>query len=124
MRTYPSMNYDEFNRVTKILREAGHIVINPAEDSVKDPFYGTPNWTWKYALSKDVKKIIDKKVDSIVLLPGWQISTGAKVEIFITTVLCSANIYLYRETVWENDEITFELNPVKFTFDMNMQIPV
>jgi hypothetical protein len=91
MTGHPELNFPTFMRYARLLRERGHEVINPAEESLK--YHGMP-WTgrlteeevvflaqtpWDEYLSKDLEAI--DGVDAIAVLPGWQQSDGATREV-------------------------------------------
>jgi hypothetical protein len=91
MRGYPEFNFPAFYRATSLLREQGWEVFNPAEHDVEsgavkitDPGYltgdveGLPGFDFRAAMRWDTARITE--ADAIVLLPGWQHSTGAKAE--------------------------------------------
>lgn len=77
MTGYEEFNHPEFNRVTKLLRDKGLLVINPAEEDGDD--LGQP---WDYYLRRDLA-LIAEKVGRIVLLNGWQNSHGATLERYV-----------------------------------------
>lgn len=72
MTGLPDLNFPAFENATKMLREQGHTVFNPAEqggDSTKYREYLTADLAW-----------ICTQADAIALLPGWQASKGATAE--------------------------------------------
>lgn len=94
MSHLPQFNYPTFFRVANALRNSGFTIISPAEqdteeqlelilasedgDITKIPQVGT----WADFLAHDVK-LIANEVSGIMLLPGWQKSSGARLECFI-----------------------------------------
>jgi hypothetical protein len=78
----PGFNYPAFNFAAKRLRDLGYNVLNPAEH-----FNGDTGRNRHEYLALDVIHLI-AKCRSIVFLPGWLESDGAKLE---------AQIALYRE---------------------------
>ncbi|WP_063042293.1 MULTISPECIES: DUF4406 domain-containing protein [Nocardia] len=76
MSGYPEWNFPAFHAAAAELRDLGLNVVNPAE--LDDPGHvpGSEDWSWY--LRRDLKKLLD--CDSIVLLPGWDESRGAKLE--------------------------------------------
>jgi len=74
MTLYPDFNYPEFRKVSAALRADGWTVIDPSE------FFGgrTDLPRHKY-LAADVASLIDN-ARGIVLLMGWSLSEGAKLE--------------------------------------------
>ncbi len=76
MSGYAEHNYPEFNRAAALLRAEGYQVFNPAEnadDGVRHPrsFY----------MRKDIPALMD--CDAIAVLPNWQQSRGACLEMWI-----------------------------------------
>lgn len=75
MTGIPDENRPAFNEVAQALRTAGHDVFNPAEN-------GLPaTATWAQHMRADITALMD--CDSILLLPGWQYSKGATLELVI-----------------------------------------
>jgi len=95
MRGLPQFNFPLFDAVSAALRERGYTVISPAEqsapairakslasatgiftdDMAKDESVGT-------ILGRDTRIVIDDITD-IALLPGWEKSTGARLEVCV-----------------------------------------
>lgn len=72
MSNKPDLNFPAFENATKLLREQGNEVFNPAEqggDESKYREYLTADLAW-----------ICTHADAIALLPGWQDSPGATAE--------------------------------------------
>lgn len=95
MRKCPQFNVPLFYFAAKILRDRGHTVVSPAEaDSPEIQALAlasadgefTPEMkgheTMGEILGRDVRLVIDT-VDTIVFLPNWQRSTGAKLEAYV-----------------------------------------
>ena len=79
-------NRPEFNRVASTLRQQGHEVVNPAElDSLGD---GIP---WDECMRRDIPHLL--ACEAVCVLPGWFQSRGAKLEVFIASML---SMPLYR----------------------------
>ena len=87
MTGLPGYNFAEFNRVSKILRDAGHEVFNPAEidelcgvrpDLPLDHPDQPKDWSVEIALENDIQAIFE--AEGIVLLRGWRKSRGACLE--------------------------------------------
>jgi len=127
MQSYEDMNYPEFNRIDKVLTDAGHTIINPAKNSKNRPEYGTIKWDWKVAITGDIRDEMLSRdlpvLDGIVMLPGWERSKGLKVEVFNGLYIHGAAIYMYREMKFKSG-IKFELVPVEVSFDMNIKVKV
>lgn len=76
MTGYPESNYPEFNRVTATLRGAGHRVYSPSEYG-----YDGPESTFPIREAfAEYCRFICLEADTIVMLPGWEQSSGACVE--------------------------------------------
>lgn len=95
MRGFPQFNFPLFDAVALTLRGQGWTVISPAEqdsptirakslasstglftpDMAKDESVGT-------ILGRDTRIVIDDVTD-VALLPGWQKSTGARLEVCV-----------------------------------------
>jgi hypothetical protein len=98
MSNIPGYNFPAFEEATAELRAQGYEVISPAEqDKLRDPTAyelaskspdgkwnpaETGGLTWAEVLSKDVVIVADK-VDGVALLPGWETSSGARLEAFV-----------------------------------------
>ena len=77
MSGIPDYNHQEFNAAAERLRGFGLTVINPAEQ----PEQGT----WIDYMRHDIKLLLDAHV--VAVLPGWEKSTGAKLEVAIAREL-------------------------------------
>jgi hypothetical protein len=92
MSGIPQCNFPLFDRVAKSLRAQGYDVVSPAElDDESDKshalgsadglsHYKTSGKTWGDYLSRDVKLLADGGITGIIFLPGWEASSGAKLE--------------------------------------------
>ena len=75
MTGLPDLNFPAFNTAAAVLRAKGCAVTNPAEinpDGKK---------TWHACMRADIKALCD--CSTIALLPGWENSTGAHLEIHL-----------------------------------------
>lgn len=81
-------NYPAFHRAATLLRAAGHVVINPAENPA--PSCGS----WLGYMRMSVAQVAG--VDCLVMLPGWPFSKGARVE-FILAKLMGFAVYPMRK---------------------------
>ena len=75
----PQFNYPAFHQAAALLRAAGHIVINPAENSA--PVCGS----WLGYMRMSVAQVAS--VDCLVMLPGWPFSKGARIEFILAKLL-------------------------------------
>lgn len=112
MTGIPQFNIPAFERMTQRLRDADYEVVSPVErDSpavqeaarasvdgklVNDQIAGE---TWGQILARDVTIVADE-VQGIVVLPGWNKSKGARLEVFVA-LLCKKPVYEDRN--WEFD---------------------
>lgn len=72
-------NFPAFHAATKLLRDEGHTVINPAE---LNPEPGKP---WGECMRVDIREMMI--CDTVVVLPGWKESKGASLEVYIGKAL-------------------------------------
>lgn len=72
-------NFPLFNAVAKFLQTLGWRVENPAEKGI------VPDWDWEDYLRYDIEKLM--QCEYIVLLPGWENSRGARLEVRIAREL-------------------------------------
>lgn len=78
MTGYPEHNYPAFHKEAEKWRAAGFEVVNPAE-------LNTPEKDWQECMRRDIAVLTT--VDAIVLLPGWENSRGARLELRIAMEL-------------------------------------
>jgi dATP/dGTP diphosphohydrolase/uncharacterized protein DUF4406 len=76
MTGYADWNYPAFNCAAKTLRGQGHDVFNPAEND-----NGSSGKPREFYLRIDVKAVAD--AEAVVVLPGWERSEGASLEVHI-----------------------------------------
>jgi len=74
MTGIPAMNFPAFHAIAAQLRSEGYTVLNPAETD-----NGDTSKPWAYYIRKDIRMVCD--ADAIVVLPGWQNSKGARIEV-------------------------------------------
>lgn len=75
----PQFNYPAFHQAAALLRAAGHVVINPAEN--RAPVCGS----WLGYMRMSVAQVAS--VDCVVMLPGWPFSKGARIEYLLAKLL-------------------------------------
>ena len=76
MTGYPAFNYPAFNKLAKELRVAGHEVINPAENFGGED--GRPRVDY---MRLDIAHVLS--ATHVMVLPGWESSRGASLEVEI-----------------------------------------
>lgn len=81
MRGYEDQNRPMFFHATECLRKEGHEVYNPAEDDVLWEKHNNGTFTFAEAMSRDLAQVC--KQEAVVVLPGWQQSQGARMEVFV-----------------------------------------
>lgn len=99
MSSMQDFNYPEFFTVANALRELGHEVINPAEtngptieEALKDVVSNPMEW--EDYMRIDLRSIT--QVDALCLLPGWQFSKGARLEVTVAKAL-GIPIYIFKD---------------------------
>lgn len=75
-----AFNFPAFNAAAGHLRDLGHDVINPAENDG-----GDASQSWAYYIRQDIGHVLS--VEAIAVLPGWQKSRGATLEVTIARAL-------------------------------------
>jgi hypothetical protein len=106
MTGHAHFNFPAFHAAADDLRSKGYVVVSPAElDSPEakkaaeestdgDPSHYAENDSWGDMLARDVKLIANEGIEAIVVLPGWHVSRGAKLETFVAR-LCDVRILEY-----------------------------
>lgn len=69
----PDLNFPAFNEAAAKLRSMGFSVANPAEINPD------ASLSWLQCMRADIKALCD--CDTLVLLPGWEDSNGAHIEL-------------------------------------------
>lgn len=96
----PNHNKPAFYAAAALLAEAAHIPVNPAEVCAQ---LGATEWA--DCMRADIKALCD--CDAIALLPGWEMSQGAQLELHIAHRLGLAigplETYIGREQVVPNN---------------------
>jgi hypothetical protein len=75
MTGMPDHNFPAFNAETARLRQIGFDVVNPVE------LNPDPDSTWQECLRRDLAALLT--CDAVALMPGWQRSQGAHLEIHV-----------------------------------------
>lgn len=76
----PNFNYDAFHDCAAALRELGYVVVNPAEN-----FEGRQDLEWDTYLREGIRQVTE--VNFLVMLPGWEFSKGANIEVTVARAL-------------------------------------
>lgn len=69
----PDLNRAAFTKATKNFRDAGHLVVNPLELC-----HDLPEEEWAKCMRRCIVALMDCEL--MILLDGWQKSTGAMIE--------------------------------------------
>jgi hypothetical protein len=93
MTGLPGFNYRAFFEAERAIMALGHTALNPArtdgptadEAIAASGTHENPSHTWEYYLRRDIPKVT--AADALVVLPGWQNSRGANLEVHIATSL-------------------------------------
>lgn len=75
MTGLPDLNFPAFHDAAELLKAAGYDVVNPA---TLNPDPATP---WAQCMRVDIKALCD--CDAVAVLPGWDKSRGAMLELDI-----------------------------------------
>lgn len=81
MTGYEEWNFPAFHAVCTDLRSIGHAVLNPAENDDGDASAGD----WSYFMRQDIAHVLS--VDAVAVLPGWERSRGATLEVTVAVAL-------------------------------------
>lgn len=108
MTGIPEFNFPLFNATTAKLRAEGHEVFNPAERDIErhggvdiskgnatgsqDFAVSTHGFSLRDALADDCEYIC-RYADAIYMLPGWEMSAGARAEHALSVALKHTIIY-------------------------------
>lgn len=117
MTGYPNFNYDAFDAAAKQLRALGLTVFNPTETSGGDQSH-----PYAYYCRKDSLAVLD--VDCVIVLPGWEESAGARLEVALATGLGLAT-FSYDDIVFHGGSAKqlWEPNPGALKALLNGRLP-
>ncbi len=116
MSNYKNHNFPAFFEADGKLREQGYEPINPAAYNVSDVESSLATWQeahaysidypehWHAYIKADLRLVL--QADGVVLLPGWEKSRGACVEV---VAAANIDIPIYR--------LTEEFDVVRFDYD-------
>lgn len=80
-----NFNYPLFEEAAKKLRSKGYNIISPHE-------HADPAWTYEHCLRQGVILLL-KMCDGIALLPGWESSKGARLEVDVAKA-CGMKVFI------------------------------
>lgn len=78
MTGLPEYNYPAFFEAVNELEAMGYTVVNPARGMVE-------GWTWEDYARRGVQDVCG--VEGVALLPGWEASKGAQLEVHVAKAL-------------------------------------
>lgn len=83
MTGLPDYNYPAFNQAAAELTDAGYDVLNPVTSEDDNTTGTTQTWQWymRHALAMVIR------ADGVALLPGWETSRGATLEVHVVQSL-------------------------------------
>lgn len=91
MRGHPNNNIAAFRDAAVELRERGLEVVSPVELDDEAGFDHTENEItadqYDEFLKRDVVRILSDDIDALVMLPGWELSKGAALEVHVSREL-------------------------------------
>lgn len=122
MRGYAQFNFPRFDAVSQLLRNSGVVVFNPSEnDQVEYPDIHQwegfesgdtakcPRFNLETSLRWDFARILE--ANGIVMLPGWERSSGAAAERYVAEAT-GKDVYL-----WDEDTQCATLDPQQRRMD-------
>ena len=118
MSNYEHHNFPAFFACEERLIELGHKPINPArltpdctwESAARDALENAESW--ESCIRRDVEAMLD--ADSICLLPGWNTSRGACLELVLAVSMG------YPVLIWDPKEQTVKQLPVYDSVDIEL----
>lgn len=83
----PNLNRDAFIAMERVLIELGYDAVNPHNTcaNIFRELYPNDKEHWKACMKADIAQLMSS--DYILLLPGWDMSKGAKIEIALAREL-------------------------------------
>lgn len=92
MTGYQGYNFPAFNGAEERLKLFGYDVLNPARHGAGQ--------TWEWYMRADIRHVLD--ADAIYLLPGWEASRGARLEVHVAHALGVPTI---AASAWSRDTL-------------------
>lgn len=84
MTGLPEFNYPAFDAATRMLCGFGYRVLNPTDAEKANPTPGTPQ-AWDWYMRHALRMVL--ACEGIALLPGWENSRGAALEVHVARAL-------------------------------------
>ena len=84
MTGLPEFNYPAFNEAAEQLMVKGFAVFNPVTAEERNPTPGIPQ-DWDWYMRHALRMVLDS--DGIALLPDWEKSKGATLEVVVANAL-------------------------------------
>ena len=84
MTGLPEFNYPAFNAAEKMLRGLGYHVLNPVDAEEHNPTPGKPQ-AWDWYMRHALRMVLN--AEGLALLPGWENSRGARLEVQVAESL-------------------------------------
>lgn len=84
MSGYPEFNYPAFDAAETWLLDKGYRVLNPVRSEDHNPTPGVPQ-AWDWYMRHALRMVLD--ADGLALLPGWEASRGAQLEVSVAHAL-------------------------------------
>jgi hypothetical protein len=109
MTGLPNYGYDEFHSAARILRESHYSIHNPAEHFGGDQSLSRSEYIRRAMLAVMV-------CDYVVVLPGWEESPGANLEVDLAIEL-GMPVYQYNSRTGWASLIELEPRPTRTTAD-------
>ena len=100
-------NLEAFDELARTLRGRGFEVVSPAEmdgDEARAILmtseHGShsdlpPGETWGWYLARDIRLLADDGIEAVVVLPEWETSKGARLEVFMANQILGLPIFQY-----------------------------
>lgn len=110
MRGYPEGNSAAFLNSAQYMRDIGFSVWNPAEQNDR-------SMKFSQCMTNDIYAVI-KQCYNIALLPGWENSLGANVEVLCAYV-CGKGLYLMHYPVFELVKLDWKVMEKKLVLPFN-----
>jgi len=85
-------NYPFFNKVAKLLRQSGLDIVSPAETEESLGYeQGSQTWHWGQWMRYALQTLL-LKANAIIMLPGWETSRGALLELEVAEA-CNMQVF-------------------------------